>query len=444
MKILNALKNRMVKYTDDAVKLCIPGLDNQLKMYIHSGTDIHISQNIKERGIWEPNETHFISQLLLPGQTFIDVGANIGYFSLLASKLLGPTGRVFAFEPDSSNFHLLSQNCKLNHCDNVELTEAALSDENSEGTLYLNEENKGDHTIYPVGPGRNRREIQLCHGSDYIEEKGGAVHFIKVDTQGSEYHVIKGLERIIKTNMPGLLMLVELSPNSIKRAGATAKGLLDLLHSFDGHYYILDAQPGYLFSISHEHLANWVALTEMNEDSIGFINLVVAGHPLDGIDGIHLSDEPDRYENGLEQLLIGSISPWNGRQCNGRAMNELLYFASGWSFPEEWGIWSSGCQSRILFTLDSASCPIGKSLTLHITGRYFGDEEETGVYLNQHHLGDHNLINCQLTIDSELLLDKQVTLKLVHKNPVKPIEISESSDERELKFGLESMAWSTN
>jgi len=434
----------MLKYTDDAVKLCIPGLENQLKMYIHSGTDIHISQNIKERGIWEPNETHFISQLLLPGQTFIDVGANIGYFSLIASKLLGPDGRVFAFEPDSSNFHLLSRNCKINHCDNVELTEAALSDNNSEGTLYLNEENKGDHTIYPADPGRIKREIQLRHGSDYIETKGGAVHFIKVDTQGSEYHVVKGLERIIKTNMPDLLMLIELSPNSIRRAGATAKGLLDLLHSFDGHYYILDDQPGYLFSISHEHLANWVALTEMNEDSIGFINLVVAGHPLDGIDGIHLSDEPDRYENGLEQLLIGSISSWNGQQCNGRAMNEFLYFASGWSFPEEWGIWSSGRQSRILFTLDSAPCPIGKSLILHIAGRYFGDEEETGVYLNEHYLGDHKLVNCQLTIDSELLRDERVTLKLVHKNPVKPIEISESSDERELKFGLESMAWSTN
>ena len=76
-------------------------------------------------GEWEPRETALISELLKPGDTFVDVGANIGYFTLLASRLVGATGKVIGIEANPRTFKLLEANVALNHCANVDLRHVA-------------------------------------------------------------------------------------------------------------------------------------------------------------------------------------------------------------------------------------------------------------------------------------------------------------------------------
>ena len=94
--------------------LRVPGLQSGLELYIHGAGDLHVSRKIREEGIWEPYETSLLLQLLKPGHVFVDVGANIGYFSLLAASLVGETGAVFAFEPDPQNFTLLQASAEHN------------------------------------------------------------------------------------------------------------------------------------------------------------------------------------------------------------------------------------------------------------------------------------------------------------------------------------------
>ena len=117
--------------------------------------------------------------------TVLDVGCGKGYFSLAIARMVGPTGRVIAFEPDPESFALLQKNVAANGYANVVLEQKALSNEPGSLKLYLAEENLGDHRIYPVGE-REFVEVEAVTLDDYLAEKGGRVDFIKVDTQGAE------------------------------------------------------------------------------------------------------------------------------------------------------------------------------------------------------------------------------------------------------------------
>ena len=101
------------------VALCVPGIDTRLRLYVHGPQDLHVSAAIRTHGIWEAFETSLFLSLLRAGDVCLDVGANIGYYSVLAATKVGEDGAVFAFEPESNNVALLSANLALNQCRNV-------------------------------------------------------------------------------------------------------------------------------------------------------------------------------------------------------------------------------------------------------------------------------------------------------------------------------------
>ena len=105
-------------------------------MHVHAEGDIHISTQLRERGLWEPFETELIRRSLAPGARFLDAGANLGYFSVLAAARVGERGRVYAFEPEPRNFALLEANLALNGYDERALAcQAALSEADGRGWL---------------------------------------------------------------------------------------------------------------------------------------------------------------------------------------------------------------------------------------------------------------------------------------------------------------------
>src|SRR5262249_42101912 len=123
-------------------------------MYLDARDSLDLSLN----HVYEPFETELVQSLVHENDTVVDVGANIGYYTLIFARLVGPRGRVFAFEPDPGNFALLKKNVEANRYKNVVLVNAALSDEPATLKLYLSEENRGDHRIYPSDD--QRRTIQ--------------------------------------------------------------------------------------------------------------------------------------------------------------------------------------------------------------------------------------------------------------------------------------------
>tara|TARA_B100000767_G_scaffold271915_2_gene298535 strand:+ start:267 stop:1079 length:813 start_codon:yes stop_codon:yes gene_type:complete len=259
-------------------------LQQQLTMFVHQKTDIHISKQIIEHGIWESYETSLLLTLLSPGRTFIDVGANMGYYTLIGSLLVGEQGRVVAFEPEQENFTLLEKNILNNKLANVVAVNAGLSDHHADGKLYLNDKNLGDHQIYqPANNAVSRAEqsIQLLQGDDFLLHRltspVSRIDVLKVDTQGAEFVVLTGLMPLLKQSLPELKMIVEFTPYSLKQAGASGMALLDIVVELGLPMQLIDHLGRKLVPISEIEMRQWIEQTDAAVGNQGFINLLV-GH----------------------------------------------------------------------------------------------------------------------------------------------------------------------
>ena len=147
------------------VPLRIPGLDSAPSLFVHGEEDLHVSRSIRQRGIWEPYETQLLLSLLQPEHVFVDVGANVGYFSVLAASVLSEAGQVFAFEPDPENFRLLQASLAHNGlASRVTAVEAALADRDGEARLFLSEDNLRDHQMHSADSTRRSTPIRLLAG----------------------------------------------------------------------------------------------------------------------------------------------------------------------------------------------------------------------------------------------------------------------------------------
>lgn len=265
------------------VPLRIPGVNLPLRLHVHGEADRFVSRRIREEGIWEPYETSLVLAALQPGDVFLDVGANIGYFPVIAAGRVGRRGKVLAFEPDPDNYRLLSDNIELNGCGEVVTAfEAGLADENTVGQLFLSEDNAGDHQIFAVNGARRSLPVTLYNGSDFLRERIDRLDLLKVDVQGAEYAVMAGLLPLLR-ELPQLpRIILELTPLSLRQAGSSGRALIELLATLDQPSWIIDHIEHRLAACSYEDLARWCDDVDAVSGDAGFMNILlgatVPGH----------------------------------------------------------------------------------------------------------------------------------------------------------------------
>src|SRR5690606_25922985 len=120
-----------------------------IEFAIHTGTDQFISGDIARDGVWEPFESEVFSCLCQPGDTVLDLGANIGWYSVLAAGLVGSDGCVLAFEPDKSNARLLEINAAISDPYRIiQIYRTAVGESEAEALFYKSETNLGDHRLF--------------------------------------------------------------------------------------------------------------------------------------------------------------------------------------------------------------------------------------------------------------------------------------------------------
>lgn len=261
-------------------QLKIPGVSDSLLFHVHSGDNTFVSKQIFINGIWEPFETSVIVNHLKKGDVFLDIGANIGYFSVVASTLVGASGKVIAYEPDQKNFRLLEKNIAVNGLTNTRLFNAAVSDCSRSGYIYLCEDNEGDHRIYDCGGGRERTGIEIVHGNEHIPGVTDRLDFIKIDTQGSEAHILKGMDKVIRANKDHLAMVIEFWPHGLKQSGASGRELLDMISEFDFDLSMIDTIGRRLIPITLAGLRSWVAEMDAEPENEGFMDLFLTSQTL--------------------------------------------------------------------------------------------------------------------------------------------------------------------
>jgi FkbM family methyltransferase len=151
-------------------------------------------------GGYESASTARFGDLIAPGDTVFDIGAHFGYYTLLASKQVGPEGRVVAFEPQPRNAHFLRRHLDLNGCENVVVEEMAISD--STGTVRF--EREGSATGHLAA--RGELEVRTINLDSYVAETGDHPDVMKIDVEGAEALLLTGGQATLEELRPRIML----------------------------------------------------------------------------------------------------------------------------------------------------------------------------------------------------------------------------------------------
>jgi FkbM family methyltransferase len=234
------------------------------KMFLDSEDSLRLSIN----GVYEPFETDLFKQLIKPGDTVLDIGANIGYYTLLFAKLVGREGKVYAFEPDPTNMELLRKNVKVNGYQNVITEQKAISDQSGTIQLYLNDGNKSDHRIFDSGDGRQSINIETINLDEYFAKKQVDVDLIKIDIQGAEIIAFQGMQKTLAKNV-NLQLISEFFPFAISKFGKQPLQHLEILEKAGFGFFNIDEKNNTVTATSKKQL-----LKEFTEDNRQCANIL--------------------------------------------------------------------------------------------------------------------------------------------------------------------------
>jgi FkbM family methyltransferase len=205
-------------------------------------TDVDISRQIKESGWYEDEkfESQIFSEQLKQGMIVLDLGGNIGFYTILARNIVGKQGKVITFEPFPRNANLIRSSIKENSFDNVTVVEAAVSDRIGKTILYLSPDACSEHSLQNLNFKYNNDSVQkniqvnIITVDDYLTKNGSGnfkVDFIKMDIEGSENRAIKGMKKVLEENKHMNLM-TEFWPNGFKVDGSESLDFLEVIESY--------------------------------------------------------------------------------------------------------------------------------------------------------------------------------------------------------------------
>lgn len=192
-------------------------------------TDFGVSFELESTGHYEIATMEYCKKTLKPGMTFVDVGANVGLFTIMAARAVGPTGKVYAFEPDAGNAALIKKNVDQNGLSNVTIIQKAVSDTTGSLTLFQSGFNTGDHRTYHVSKGRKQVQVDCIALDDYFPV-GTRIDILKMDIEGYEATALRGMRRIVQAQ-PSPQMIIECWPSMLKKAGSVPEDIFTAIEA---------------------------------------------------------------------------------------------------------------------------------------------------------------------------------------------------------------------
>ncbi len=193
--------------------------------------DTYLGSTLVEKGIFEPDTTRLILDIVKPGMCVLDVGANIGYYSLLLARAVGPTGQVWAFEPvaryrDQLVWHLEQNNL----ASRVHVVPFGLSDKKTTAAIYLGDSSATLHWASDDRP-RQQEQIKLKRLDDVKDGLGfDRIDFIKVDLDGHEPKFLRGASKLLRHYLPPIVL--EFSQLNLYVSGSNVGEQATLLTEF--------------------------------------------------------------------------------------------------------------------------------------------------------------------------------------------------------------------
>jgi len=200
--------------------------------------------------LYEPEVSAFLIRALRTGDAFVDVGSHIGYFSMLAAALVGPSGVVFSFEPEPGNFEELLRHARENGFPQIQPFNMPLAAEAGEITFFLNADNDGGHALWDPGqhpfnertrvyPRTARVRADSLDNFDLLQTRPARA--IKIDTEGAEHQVLRGATRWLADRRTPFL-ICEINSFGLRHMASSQMALRSFLAGFGYSTYTLDAE----------------------------------------------------------------------------------------------------------------------------------------------------------------------------------------------------------
>ena len=188
-------------------------------------------------GAYEPETTALFKKTIKSGWTIIDVGADMGYYSLLSAKLTGPEGQVFAFEPYSFPYkeHLL-KNIALNNFKNIVPVKKAADEKNIKREFFVNSRSFYDVKRNFSGSSDEIEKIECVTLDEFFKDYKRPINLVKIDVEGAEIKVLKGMSGILKKNKD-IKLIIEIFPQGLAAAGSSPEEVVSLLKSHGLKFY---------------------------------------------------------------------------------------------------------------------------------------------------------------------------------------------------------------
>ena len=193
--------------------------------------------------VHELETTELCRRTIQRGWTVVDLGAGDGYFTILFSKLVGPQGKVFAFEPDEINLKNLRANVERNGCRNVVVVSKAVTERTGK-VKFFSADTKGMGSLFYESPGGGRWvEVDSVSLDDYFRDYTGGINFFKMDIEGGESAALRGMEKILSRTGEsdhGISGVVELSPHLLDNMGIVPEDFPREIKSYGFRIYSID------------------------------------------------------------------------------------------------------------------------------------------------------------------------------------------------------------
>lgn len=232
-----------------------------------SSKDSGMGLMLRTKGVFEPLQTKTFIKSVKRGNTVFDIGANNGYYTVLASKLVGKNGKVYAFEPDPQSLKLLYKNLKLNNCNNVFVIESALGDKKCKLTLNQDTSNPGESSLSHMAK-NNKIIVDVITLDQFVKnQKIKKIDLIQMDVEGSEISVLRGGIQTLQSHKISKI-ITECNPFALKNFGESKVSLCSFLTGSEFVMSgIIDEKNNKVKKYNNQNLSNVLKGT-------GFTNLI--------------------------------------------------------------------------------------------------------------------------------------------------------------------------
>ena len=223
-------------------------------------------------GSYEPEETAWYKRNVSTGDLILDVGANVGYFSLLFARAAGPGGRVISYEPDPDLNQTLRRNVTANGYPNIDVRSVAVAHQAGTMTYYRALKSDGDNRLFSHGRDRDSFPVPVVPLDDDLEDLDSRIDLVKMDIQGAEPLALDGMVRILRERPPRRMML-EFWPQGIVGMGRSPSDMISTLRS--AGYRITKLDDGVELDLDLE-------LRERTVENGKWVNLVCVHESVEG------------------------------------------------------------------------------------------------------------------------------------------------------------------